>query len=92
MNNRTEREILCGEISDAYKDAYGIRPRHIDWNAPMDTLLGIRDGLYAEVERQIREETEIALEEERHITKLCEEQGITRSTYERWMEQAEEVR
>ncbi len=51
------RDQMIDYISDTYKEAFGVRPRHYDWNAMSDEELGaLADDVTDSAQRAIWEE------------------------------------
>ena len=78
--------LLVNCISDMYKSLNGFRPRA--WNfdeMSLEELQEVYNGLCAQSKREYEWEQEQEAQEEAEIAALCEEQGIDRATYDRWM-------
>ena len=93
---KEQREGYECYIWDAYKDAHGIRPRFLDFDAMSDEeLVSYSQRLSQEVEEAIdreRVQAEIAYNEyEASVEKLMREQRIDRHTAMRWLFEADEV-
>jgi hypothetical protein len=52
--------LLVSSISDTFKDVYGVRPRHYDFNnMTVDELKALNDSLYDELDEENRLEAEM---------------------------------
>jgi hypothetical protein len=70
-----ERRMLIANIWDAYKEINGIRPRFMDFdNMSISDLEETYERLWG-----------ATAQEEAAIDAICEESGISRETYDRWM-------
>ena len=58
----TERDEVCGEMSDTYKDAYGIRPRWA-YGYSIEEMREVLKDARTEVARQIQEERDAKAKE-----------------------------
>lgn len=90
----TEREELISCISDAHKDAYGTRPRHIDYNnMSIDDLNKIADQLNDAVGEAIKAEEKFRAEQEVAFEALIQKNialgASDRKTALRWIVEAE---
>ena len=91
----TDRQILESIASDCYKDAFGFRPRHIDFSEKTDAELNqMIDGWVAHWQEEARLEAEYAEERKRQgeamIVQFVERYGAPdRAAAKRWMAQAE---
>ena len=73
-------------IWDMYKDAHGVRPRHINFASySVAELEAMIESLQVEVLASIQREEEEVAADDLKIAALCADQGIDRETYDRWM-------
>ena len=88
MTNQNEnREITKQDMAqfiwDQYKGIHGIRPRWIDFDSmSVEELTDMADSLVAEQDTE-----DSYLEDE--ANKICEDLGLDRETYDRWMKDAD---
>lgn len=84
-----ERYSLSSSVSDIYKDVNGFRPRHMDLkNMSIEDMSDVLDSLFVQLDAQTEAEHMFAEQEEERIVRLCDEQGVDRVTYDRWMAEA----
>ena len=70
-----KRHRLIANIWDAYKEVNGFRPRHMDFdNMSMEALEETYERLWGS-----------AAQNDAFLDAICEESGISRETYDRWM-------
>ena len=95
-----DRLMAIETYSDVYKDVNGFRPRR-DWsNHTTEEIEKELSDLFRELEEQMaweaawdakqaEIESQEQAEEEAAIAAFCEERGIDRETYNRWMREAQ---
>jgi len=87
--DQSTRYELTTLIWDMYKDAYSVRPRHMNMAAMSIAQLEAQVAqLNIAVSCAIQEEAEWAAAEKRLIVSVCAEQNISLATYNRWMVEA----
>lgn len=89
-----ERLELSSAISDCYRDAYGIRPRHYDYDAmTVAEMREVLDGLSVAVEDAIEREREMdakaVVDFEKEIQIFIDNGAGDRANALRWMVQGE---
>jgi len=87
-----DRSCLYSAISDAHKDAYGFRCR-FDWReCSLAELQAEYDSIcaHAEMEAQWEQEAQERAQKlaDADAVRICQNLGIDRATYDRWMSAA----
>ena len=91
MNTFTsnDRVELISIIWDQYKDAYNVRPRHMNMAAMSIAQLEAEiKSLMPAIEASVQEDKEYAAAEKAAVVSVCAEQNISLATYNRWMVEA----
>lgn len=92
----TQREQLESSLWDAYKDAHGIRPRHVDFaSMTMEQLEAMMSDLIDTMnendKREGEEQADAALKVEATIAGLIKQGAGDRATAIRWLHDAHQT-